>query len=223
MHGINNKYATVPILFPVDNAGVVVSDIISLKNYNQAEIYLLTAAAMTKTAAVTLHQGVSVSSCATALPFTKYYQTGMRLKYDGASSGVAAAAGETATGAGTGVGTVYEDLGGVLVLYDWNSTAFVDNEVLTFSGGKLAVVDGIRYDWDIMVPTDAVANTFNVTQVLDVNKLYCIPVNGAMLDQGMDCIELNLTDCDSPTLLAAWVILSEPRYAGNPSPTAIYD
>jgi hypothetical protein len=147
----------------------------------------------------------------------------MRLKYDGASSNVAAAAGETATGASTAVGTVYEDLGGVLVLYDWNSTAFVDNEVLTFSGGKTAVVDGIRYDYDIMIPCDATANTFNVVQVLDVNKLYCIPVNGAMLDQGMDCIELNLADCDSPTILAAWAILSEPRYAGNPSPTAIYD
>jgi hypothetical protein len=222
MHGINNKYVVVPILFPVDNAGVVVSDVINLKNYNQAEIYLMTAAAMTKTSALTLHQGVSVGSCATALPFTKYYQTGCKLKYDGASSNVGAAAGETATGASTAVGTVVEDRGGILILADWNSTAFVDNEVLTFSGGKTAVVDGIRYDEDIMVPTDAVANTFNITQVLDVNKLYCIPVNGAMLDQGMTCIELNLADCDSPTILAAWVILSEPRFAGNPSPTAIY-
>jgi len=223
MHGINNLYTVVPLVFPVDNAGTVTSNIISLKNYNQAEIYIMTAAAMTKTSAVTLHQGVSVSSCATSLSFTKYYQTGCKLKYDGASSSVAAAAGETATGAGTGVGTVYEDRGGVLILYDWNSTAFVDNEVLTFSGGKLAVVDGVLYDEDIMVPTDAVSDTFNITQVLDLNKLYCIPVNGAMLNQGMDCIELNLSDCDSPTLLAAWVILSEPRYAGMPSPTAIYD
>lgn len=223
MWGINNKYVVVPILFPVDNAGAVVSDIISLKNYNQAEIYLMTAAAMTKTAAVTLHQGVSVSSCATALAFTKYLQTGMRLKYDGASSVTPAAAGETATGAGGGVCTVYQDSGGIITGYDWNSTAFVDNEVLTFSGGKTGVVDGIRYDEDIMIPCTAVANTFNVTQVLDVNKLYCIPIDGSMLAAGMDCIELNLADCDSPTLLTAWAILSEPRYVGTPGPTAIYD
>ncbi len=222
MIGLNNKYAVVPILFPVDNAGTVTSDVINMKNYNQAEIYLMTAAAMTKTAALTMHQGVSVSSCATSLTFTLAYQTGFMLKYDGASSATPAAAGETATGASTAVGTVYEDRNGVLVLYDWNSTAFVDNEVLTFSGGKTAVVDGIRYNEDIMVPFAVTSSTFNITQVLDVNKVYMIPVNSSMLDAGMTCIELNLADCDSPTLLAAWAILSEPRYSGTPMPTAIY-
>ena len=225
MYGLNNDYAVVPLLFPVDNAGVVVSDIISLKNYSRAELYIMTAAAFTKTATVTLHQGASVSSCATALAFEKYYQTGCLLKYDGASSGIGAVRGETATGAGGGVGYVYEDLGGTLVLYDWNSTAFIDNEVLTFSGGKTAVVNGVLYNEDIMVPTElAVAvNTFTITAVTDVNKIYCIPVNSSMLTQGFDCIELNISDCDSPSLLAGWAILSGARTMGNPPPTAIYD
>ena len=224
MLGLNNKYAVVPGWFPVDKDGGGASDIISLKNYHQAEIYLMTGAAFTKTAAVTLHQGVSVSSCATALPFTLYYETGMMLKYDGASSEVAAAAGETATGASTAVMTIFEDRGGILVGNKWNSTAFVDNEVLTFSGGKTAVVDGIRYNEDIMVPTVLAAdiNTFNITQVLDVNKIYCIPVNSSMLNEGMDCIEVNIADTDT-ALMACWYILSQPRFAGIPMETAIYN
>ena len=225
MISLNKEYAVVPMTVPVDNAGTLTSDIISLKNYNQAEIYIATGAAFTKTAAVTVQQGNAVDSAATALAFTLYYETGMMLNYDGASSGVGAAAGETATGAGTGVMTILEDRNGILVGNKWNSTAFVDNEVLTFSGGKTAVVDGIRYNEDIMVPTAlaAAVNTFNITQVLDVNKLYMIPVNSSMLNAGMDCIELNIADMDSPTLLAVWVILSQPRYAGTPMPTALYN
>ncbi|MCJ7564813.1 MAG: hypothetical protein MUP52_09525 [Candidatus Aminicenantes bacterium] len=225
MHGLNSKYVVVPGWFPKDaGGGARASDIISLKNYSQAEIYLMVGDTITAAMDVTLHQGTSVSSCATALPFEKYYQTGIMLKYDGASSGFPAARGETATGAGTAVGTVYEDKGGILVLYDHNVTAFVDNEVLTFSGGKTAVVDGVLYNEDIMVPTElAVAvNTFSITNIPDVNKIYCIPVNSKMLNQGMDCIEVNVSD---PTLalMAIWFILSEPRFMTNPPPTAIYD
>jgi len=223
MIGLNSKYVVVPLVFPVDNAGTVTSDIISLSRYNQAEIYIMTAAAFTKTSAVTLTQGVSVSSAATALAFGKYYETGMMLKYDAPSTGVAAAAGETATGAGGGICTVFEDRGGVIVGYNWNSTAFVDNELLTFSGGKTATVDGIRYNEDVMIPRVATANTFAITQVLDINKTFMIPVNSAMLTGGMDCIRLNMGDCDSPSLLAAFAILSEPRYAGTPGETAIYN
>jgi len=223
MLGLNKQYAVVPLTFPVDHAATLVSDIISLKNYHQAEIYIATAAAFTKTAAVTMQQGNAVNSAATALGFTLYYTTGMMLKYDGASTGVAAAAGETATGAGGGIMTINEDLNGILIGHWDNVTAFVDNEVLTFSGGKTAVVDGIRYNEDIIVPSTAVANTFNIVQVLDVNKLFMIPINSSMLADNMDCIELNIADMDSPTLLAVWAILSQPRYAGLPMQTAIYD
>jgi len=222
MYGINNKYVVVPLTFPVDFAGGKTSDIIDMKNYNQAEIYIMTGAVITAQFAVTLLQGISVSVCATALKFPVYYQTGCMLKYDGASSSVPAAAGETATGAATGVGTVIEDRGGILVLSDHNSTAFVDNEVLTFSGGKTAVVDGILYNEDIMVPTALTAtNTFNITNVSDVHKTYCIPVNSAMLAAGNKCIGITLGD---PTLCvgAVFAILSGPRYAGTPGETAIY-
>ena len=111
MLGLNNKYAVVPGWFPVDKNGGGNSDIISLKNYHQAEAYIITGAAVTQTAAVTMQQGVDVATVATALPFTLYYETGLMLKYDGASTDVAAAPGETATGAATGVMTILEDLG----------------------------------------------------------------------------------------------------------------
>ena len=225
MIGLNNKYAVVPLVFPVDKTAAWASDVFSMKNYHQAEIYFVTGAAFTLSALVTLDQGPTVADCDTALGFDLYYQTGMMLKYDGASSAVGAALAETATGAGGGVVTIYEDRGGILVGYDWNSTAFVDNEVLTFSGGKTAVVNGIRYNEDIMVPTVLAAgtDTFTITQVLDVNKMFMIPVNGSMLAEGLDCVELNVADCDSPSLMAAWVILSQPRYGQTPMPTAIYD
>ena len=224
MEGYMNKYHVVTLEVPVDHAGVLTSNIISLKNYQMAELYIMTAAAMTKTAAVTLHQGVSVASCATALAFTRYYEQGCMLDYDTITvSQLPAAAGETATGASTAVGTVSQDLDGTLILYNRNAVAFVDNEVLTFSGGKIAAVKGTLYNEDILVPRTATANTFNITQVLDVNKIFMIPVKASMLAAGMDCIELNGTDCDSPTLLACFAILSEPRYKGMPMRTAIYD
>ena len=222
MYGMNAKYSVVPLVFPIDFAGGKTSDIINLKNYNIAEIYFMTGVTITAAFAVTLYQGINVVTCATALNFPVYYQTGMMLKYKTPSTGVPAAAGETATGASTAVCTVYEDRGGYLVANKWNSTAFVDGEALTFSGGRTALVDGIRYNEDIMIPTTLTAtNTFNVTNVIDVHKLYCIPIKSSMLTAGNSTIKVTFGD---PTLNigAAWAVLSEPRFAGIPMETAIY-
>jgi len=223
MIGLNKEYAVVPLTFPVDQTAAWASDIISLKNYQQAEVYIMTGGTFVLTAAVTMQQGNAVDSAATALSFTLYYETGMMLDYDGESTSTAAAAAETATGAAGGICTIIEDSGKTITGVWDNVTAFVDNEVLTFSGGKTAVVDGTRYNEDIMIPRTAVANTFNITQVLDVNKIYMIPVNSSMLSDGMDCIELNVADCDTVTVVAAFAILSQPRYAGTPMQTAIYN
>jgi len=225
MIGLNNKWAVVPGWHPVDKDGGGTSDIISLKDYHQAEIYIMTGAAVGQTAAVVLYEGVSVSDCDTALSFTLYYETGQMLKYDGASTTTAAAAGETATGAATGVMTVFEDRGNYIVGNKWDaSQVFVDNEVLTFSGGKTAVVNGTLYNEDIMIPTVLAAgvDTFNIAATLDVNKLYCIPVNSSMLSEGMDCIAVHIGDPNT-ALMACWYVLSQPRYAGLPMPSAIYD
>jgi len=224
MIGLNNKYAVVSGWAPVDKTTTAVSDIISLKNYNQAEIYLMTGAAIGQAFNVALYQGVSVSSCATLLPFTRYYESGMMLKYDGASSSVAAASGGTVAGAGGAAATIYEDRGGVLVLNKWDADVFVDNEALTFSNGKTAVVDGTLYNEDAMIPTILTAGVdLFAIATTDTSKMYCIPVNGGMLTDGNDCIAVHLATPATATLMDCFVVLSEPRFSGTPMPTAIYD
>ncbi len=226
MDKLNNKYSIVQGFSNVDKTGGGASDIISMKNYNLAEIYLITGAALA-TGTITVHQGISVSSCATALAFTRYYESGCKLKYDGASTETPAAAAEIVTGAtNTALGTVYEDKNGELILYNrTNNLVYVDNEVLTFSGGKTAVANGALYDEDIMVPRVATANTFTLTTAIDINKIYMIPIHSSMLNiaAGMDCIELNLTTFAGASVMTCFFILSEPRFSGTPMPTALYN
>ena len=222
MEGYGKKYHLAVGWNPIDKAGGGQSDIVCMKGYAMAEFWLITGAAITATFAVTMFQGVSVAAAATALAFTRYFDSGCRLKYDGESSGVAAAAAETATGAGAAVGTVYQDLGNEVILYNRNETAYVDNEVLTFSGGKTAVVNGTLFAEDIMVPRVATANTFDVTQVHDANRRFMVPISASMLTAPNDCVALTIAD---PTLAICTciVILTECRYANMPMPTAIYN
>ncbi len=219
MDGINAKYVNVPLIWPITQDGALVSDIMSMKNVDQADIWIHIGT-MTKAGAVTLHQGPSVSSAAVTLGFTRYLSTGFILDYDGQSVDTPAAADETVTGAGGGVGYVYKDLGGRLICYAYNGTTFVDNEVLTFSGGKTAVANGIQKNEDIMVPRTATANTFNCAAV--ANKSYCIPIHGSMFTDPNDCIELNIADMDS-TGVTAYAVCTLNRYAGDPGETMIYD
>lgn len=220
MRRINNDHVVVPLIWADNHDGAVASDIISLKNYRQADIYLMLGATVGQAAAVTLHKGTSVSSAATALAFTDYYSTGFVLEYDGASVETPAAAGETVTGANSGVGYVYQDMGGKLICYAYNGTTFVDNEVLTFSGGKTAVANGIQKNEDILVPRTATSNTFNIAAV--GYKMYCIPITADMLGEGYDCLELNVADANA-TDWAAWVVLSGQRYMAEIPETAIYN
>ena len=226
MDALNNKYGISLGFSNIDKTGGGASDIWSMKNYNVAEIYLITGAALA-TGTITMEQGISVSSVATALAFDRYYESGCRLKYDGASTQIPAAAGEVATGAtNTALGTVYEDLNGELILYNrTNNLIYVDNEVLTFSGGKTAVVDGVLYDEDIMVPRVVTGDTFTLTTAIDINKVYMVPIHSSMLNTAaqMDCIEMVLTTFAGASVMTCFAILSEPRHGGTPMPTALYD
>jgi hypothetical protein len=216
----NNKHVMVPLLWPDSQDGALVSDIISLKNYRQADIYIMVGAVVGKAGAVTLQKGTAVNSATTACAFSRYKSTGFILDYDAPSVDTPAAAGETVTGEGGGIGYVYKDLGGRLICYAHNGTTFVDNETLTFSGGKTATANGIQKNEDIMVPLTATSNTFNIAAV--GNKCYHIPISAEDLGDGYDCVELNIADLDT-TELAAFVILSEPRYMAEIPETAIYD
>lgn len=222
MDGINRLFVKVPMTFPtVDQTSTVSSDIISLKNYNHVDLYI-TVGPIGKAAAVTLDKSSSVSAATADCAFTRYYSTGFILEYDGASVSTPAAAGETVTGAGGGIGYIYKDQGNRLICYAYNGTTFVDNEVLTFSGGKTAVANGIQKNEDIMVPRTATSNTFDLAAV--ASKQYCIPIDSAMLGDGYDCIQVEIADCDTATHLAIDAILSSPRYISGDEPeTVLYD
>lgn len=220
MQKVNNEIAVVPILWPDSQDGALNSDIISLKNFRQAEIVIIIGDTIGKAGAVTLKKGANVSSAATALAFSRYLSTGFVLEYDGASSETPAAAGETVTGNGGGIGYVYKDLGNKLICYAFNGTTFVDNETLTFSGGKTATANGIQKNEDILVPRTASSNTFDIAAV--ASKTYCIPISAEDLGEGYDCIKLAVADLDS-TKLTAFVILSDMRYGGEIAETTIYD
>jgi len=226
MEGYGKKYHLAVGWSPIDKNGGGQSDIICLKGYEMAEFWIITGAAVTATAAVTMFQGTSVAAAATALNFARYFDSGCKLKYDGGSVETPAAVGETAIGAATASGYVYQDTGGkegVITLYGRDETAYVDNEVLTFSGGKTAVVNGVLYDEDIMVPRAATANTFNITLVHDANRRFMVPISASMLTPPNDCVALTIGNPGTPSLMTCFVVLSECRYANMPMPTAIYD
>lgn len=221
MQRINNDFVVVPMTFPtVDQTSTISSDILSLKNYNHADI-VIQVGPIGKAAAVTVEKSAAVAAASTACAFTRYLSTGFVLEYDGASVDTPAAAGETVTGGGGGVGYVYQDLGGKLVCYAFNGTTFVDNETLTFSGGKTAVANGIQKNEDIMVPRTAASNTFNLAAV--ASKQYVIPIDAADLLDGYDCVQVEVADCDTATHVAIFAILSEPRYSAAIPETALYD
>jgi len=221
MQHINNDFVVVPMTFPTtDQTGTVSSDILSLKNYGHVDI-VITVGAIGKAAAVTLNKSAAVAAATVSLAFARYLSTGFILEYDGASVDTPAAAGETVTGAGGGIGYVYKDYGNKLACYAFNGTTFVDNEVLTFSGGKTAVANGIQKNEDIMVPRTASSDTFNLAAV--ANKQYVIPVDGSDLGDGYDCFQVEIADCDTATHVSIHAILSEPRYIAEIPETAIYD
>jgi len=218
----NNKIHTVPILWASQQDGALVGDVISMKNYRQADFYVMIGATIGQAGAITFHKGTSVGgSPSTALAFTRRNETGFILKYDGASVDTPAAAGETILGgSGAGRGTIVRDTGSELICYAYNGSTFVDNETVTCSGGKTVVANGIQVNEDILVPVAVSGNTFNVDDV--GYKLYHIPISADDLGDGYDCVELNVADLNT-TDLAAWVVLSGARSIADIPETAIYD
>ncbi|MFA5458632.1 MAG: hypothetical protein WC261_13500 [Synergistaceae bacterium] len=220
MQEYGKNHVVVPLLWASQQDGALVADILSLKNYRQADIYVMLGATVGQAGAITLQKGTSVSSAATSMSFTRYYETGFKLKYTSPSTDTPAAAAETISGAGGGSATIYKDTGTELICYGYGGTTFVDGELITCSGGKTMTADGIQINEDILVPRTATSNTFNVNAA--GYKLYMIPVNAEDLGDGYDCVELNVADLNT-TDLAAWAVLSEPRYLAEIPETAIYD
>ncbi|MFA7176643.1 MAG: hypothetical protein WC114_05295 [Smithellaceae bacterium] len=216
-----NIIKTVPVLWADSQDGALVGDVISMKDYRQADFYVMVGATIGQAGAITFHKGTSVGgSPSTALAFTRRLETGFKLKYTAPSVDTPAAAAETISGAGGGAATIVKDTGTELICYAYNGTTFVDGELITCSGGKTMTADGIQINEDTLVPVAVTSNTFNVDDY--GYKLYCIPISAEMLGDGYDCVELNIADLNT-TELAAWVNLSDPRFMAETTETAIYD
>lgn len=203
------KIKIVPALNYYDlSGGPYTGDIVSLKNFNNVLVVIHIGTTAGATSAVTLHKGTSVSSCATSLAFTRYYSTGKRVKIKNATGQFTV--GETVTGGtSSATGVVYKDFGDSLVLYGCSTAAagFTDAETLTGgTSGYTATVDGAPTELDLLVPRTATSNTFNTAAV--ANMLYVIPVDGDMLGDGYDTIELNMGDAGGGTDGSALYIFS---------------
>ena len=218
---INIDYVKVPLLFPTtDQTSTVSSDIASMKNYGHVDL-CINVGPIGKAAAVTLEKSAAVAAASTALAFTKYYSSGIRLKYITPSTDTPAAADETVAGAGGAAATIYKDTGSELIMHSWDGDTFVTGETVTMSGGKTVVADGIQIDEDIMVPRTAASNTFNLAAV--ASRQYIIPIDAADLGEGYDCIQVEIADCDTATHLSIDAIFSKPRYGSEIPKTVLYD
>ena len=101
MDAVNNLLKVVKALtaMPSDaSAGALVGDIISMKNWGQCDIVIRAGSTIDASTAVTVHKGISVSSAATTLAFTRYLQQGKRLYIKNRSDPGIFAVGETVTG-----------------------------------------------------------------------------------------------------------------------------
>lgn len=222
MPAINPEIHIVPAVTPIDlSGGAQAGDFVSMKNYDHCDAVIMIGATAGATCAVTLDKAASVAGGTTELEFTRYYSTGFRLDYTGASGSFTV--GETVTGAGSGSGVVYKDNGDHLICHTYNGTTFVDGETITGgTSGTTASANGIQKNEDILVPRTATSNTFTIPAT--ANRTYVIPVDAAMLGDGYDCFQVDLGDAgSSQTDGVAMYVMSKPRYAGEIAETAIYD
>ena len=221
MQGINRLFVKVPMTFPTtDQTSTISSDIISLKNYNHADLYI-TVGSIGKAAAVTLDKSAAVAAATVECAFTKFLSSGCILKYTSPSVSTIAVKDETIAGAGGAAATLFKDTGSELIMHSWDGDTFVTGETVTLSGGKTVVADGIQINEDIMVPRTASSNTFNLEAV--ASRQYIIPLDAIDLGEDYDCVEVEIASCSTATHLSIDAILSEPRYIGDVPETAIYD
>ena len=212
----------VPAIWPCDlNTADNPGDYVSMKNYKHLTVFIFVKT-MGATSAVTLKQAQNVAGTGEkALAFTQYLMTGSKWRFTGLSG--AFQVGETVTGAGGASGVVYEIGADYLLVYTVNATAVVDAETLTGgTSGATATANGVGINEDILLPVTC-ASTFTIPAV--VLRSYVIEVEASTLDlaNGFDCVRVQVEDPGTAGLGAAIYVLSEPRYAGIPMETAIYD
>ena len=222
MSRLTEKFGIVPAVWPCDlNTADNPGDYVSMKNYKHLTVYIFVKT-MGATSAVTMKQAKNVAgSGEKALAFVQYKLTGTKWRFTTLTG--AFQVGETVTGAGGASGVVYEIGADYLLVYTVNATAVVDAETLTGATSlATAVANGVGINEDILLPLTC-ASTFTIPAV--ALRSYAIEVEASTLDvaNGFDCVRVQVEDPGTAALGAALYILSEPRYAGIPMETAIYD
>jgi len=212
----------VPAVWPVDfNTGANPGDYVSMKNYKHLTVVIMENTAG-GTAAVTMKQASDVAGTGEkALSFTEYWMTGAKWKFTSLSG--AFSVGETVTGAGGASGVVSEIGADYLLVYTVNATAVVDGETLTGgTSGATATADGAGINEDILLRCTC-SDTFTTPAV--ATRMYVIEIEASQLDVsgGFDCVRVNVAQATVAGIGSVLYILSEPRYAGVPEETAIYD
>ena len=218
---INGKATVVPAIWPIDGAGAYSGDICSLKMYNHCDVVVHVGAAPGGTSVMTFDKSAAVAAATVTLAFTRILRSGFVVDYTAGSA--AFTVGETVTGGTSGgTGVVVEDTGSSLYMHTTNGTAFAAAETLTGgTSASTATSTSATKNEDILLP-QTVASTFTIPAV--ANQTYVVPFDAADLGDGYTCLQVELGAASAGTIpLSAAYVLSEPRQAGEPMPTAIYD
>lgn len=197
---------------------------VSMKDYRSMEIHILIGDVAGGAAVVTVEQATSIAAAGEkAVTFTKYYQTGQKLKIDNQSGTFTV--GEDVEGGSSGntatIIKISKDY--LIVAFLTGSTTWTDNEEITGDeSAATADVNGTGENEDILVEMTASENTFSTLAA--TFKHYMIPIDASMLDvaNGFDCCHVKIAQAASgETQGSAFYIMKDPVHRIYPQRSAL--
>lgn len=199
---------------------------VNMRNYRSMEIWIQIGDVAGGAAAVTVEQATSHAAAGEkAVAFTKYYQTGQKLKFTGQSGTFSV--GETITGgSSSNTATIIKISSGHLIIATLTgSTTWTDGETITGgTSSATATVSGTGEAEDTMVEKVASSNTFSTLAV--TFKQYMIPIDAEMLDVagGFDWVHVKIAQAATgSTVGGAFYVMKEARHRVYPQVTALDD
>lgn len=215
----------IPAVGPEDlNTAANDGTYVNMGNYRSLEIWILIGDIAGGAAAVTVEQATSHAAAGEkAVAFTKYYQSGQKLKIDGQSGTFSV--GETITGgSSSNTAKIIKISSNYLIIATiTGSTTWTDNETITGgTSGATALANGTGEAEDMMVEMVASSNTFNTLAVTFTR--FCIPIDAEMLDvaNGFDWVHVKVAQAaTSETQGCAFYVMKQSRQRVYPPVTAL--
>lgn len=218
----------VPSVQPMTSGLVQAGAWINLKNYERVTCVMQIGLVAGDTQTLRLQQATNLAGAgAAALNFEAVYRTGARLYFDPATRVGDFVVGEVVTGAGAGASTIAAIYNDHLLVFAFNETVYVANELITGAGGATAnlVAANFFMDEDTMVRIELPAATNTVVAPAVINKQYAVDIKTSDLNVngGYDCIQADISAVGGAgaTDKSVFYILSQPRYAGMPQQTVL--